>query len=861
MDRDSFSKDLARLLREMEKDSEEQLPPPAPADAEKNAQQQRMVSREELLHESYQRLCYDDPSPVSIAGCQALCAALIDSENRNYALSKRLVKGIHQCIQRKSIIIHAPTPSEQQQQPNNDNCNDPEEESPSSSLLLLSSSDWKDKDDAMSLRAAYAQLAWTIHGRIPLECCKATTFEEVEAYLGSYYWVEETTTTTTTLESRAPADDPTTMFPRNNIVDAPVVDANANTRLDAQHHENGNGYYHTVGNNDEAHSNDNGVQQDDASIITEVFAAESDDSDFEFESEYRPEATVAATWLFQVEQSFDPSFLSKSPETLTWKQVAMSVSNLLETFAYSHISGIITSGKHWKQQQQQLFEHAMQLILALLVPSSSQNCPVLTCDAFPPHHWQRLGSRVLQILRELVFHQSLLGPTKKETANETLDIHQRTALVQEYAKLIRILLQVDRAESSSSSLSSTIASATWLGFSFLSALCWDVLEYIASSSSLQLVEVYNTRNRMHPHHWKQSLLSIVQDLVLNSCDDLAELLETSRKKEKEDIRAIQWSCLSIFQILTIDVTLISSKSEKYPISNANAQLLLNSGLFRQWLLYWSQASKDDEASRAAMLMNIYDLCAANPDLLGKYAWRFPGASEIITNFHCIIDSDRSGSRSLVAMFLWSLFGIYQINSQKEIPMVPPIKWNKTSVDSSSQTSLKVTVEYCQETAWQIFQSMCKSVLKILVDWMVRKENSLGLGTSRLELAQRIENLNNFEKLAARLVTPFTHTLFTEKMVTNGDPRTTILQELHPIQKTLSEWPSSQRSDSQKQQQTDIEDDRIKESSKDHSGKQTSWPQEVEDSINLLRKSIKIILSALDTSATSTNQNQFSSKAD
>jgi hypothetical protein len=782
--------------------------------------------------------------------------ALLDSENRKYALSKRLVEGIHQCTQRMSApqqeqddnkINQQQQQQQQQQQPNIDNSNDQH----SSSLLLWRSGDHHEKEDEMSLRAAYAQLAWTIHGRISLECCRATNLQEVAAYLGSYL-EEETTTTTTTPRDSQPAaiSDPTTMlYPPTNPANGPVG------------HENGNGY-HAVDN--EPYPNINEAQQDDASIITEVFAAESDDSDFEFESDDRLEAiaaTASAAWLDQVEQSFDPTFLSKSPETFTWKQVAMSVSNLLESFAYSHISGIIISGKHWKQQQQ-IFDHAMQLILALLVPSSSRNCPVLTCDAFPPHHWQRLGSRVLQIMRELVFDQALLGPTKKESANEIQDIHQRAALVEEYAKLIRILLQVDRAESSSSS-SSTIASATWLGFSSLSALCWDVLENVAPSFSNQVV-LHNSKNRIHSHLWKQKLVSIVQGLVLDSCDDLAEILEKSGKKEEEDIRAIRWSCLSIFQILTIDEQNkpISSDTDKFPISNASAQVLLNSGLFRQCLLYWSQIPKDDEANRAAMLINIYDLCAANPNLLGKYAWRFPGASEIIGNFQSILDGDSSGSSSLLFMFLWCLFGIYQVNLQKENPIVPSIKWKKSSGDNSSQSSLKITVEYCQATAWKIFQSMCNSVLKIIVDWNVRKQNSLGLGTSRLELTKRIEIVNDFEKLAARLSTLFTHTLFTEKMVTFGDPRTIILQELQPIQKTLTEWPSSKGSDSQHHQQNDIEDDKLKESSKDHPSKQASmWPQEVEDSINLLRKSIKMILSALDTSTTSSNKNQFSSKAD
>jgi len=270
-DRASFTRDLAQALRE----ADEQ-----PSQTDDNDRQHQL-----LLRDTYQRLCHDDPQAVSAEGAQLLRQALTDSQSRAYALCPRLVAGIRaQCARSSNNTTTTTTQNDDESLPNEEGEHEP----------LFPAAVTTNDDTA----AAVAQLAWTVHAHIPLLCCRSNDLVEAVGYLGSF------------------ADGATEPEPRNNEDDNNEPhddDAHVEAILEAhgvEQPQNGANGHDPAANG----ANLNGNQHnDETGSLAEVFAAESDDSDYEFESDFHPDRSVHAlrTWASVVQESWDPIHLSK----------------------------------------------------------------------------------------------------------------------------------------------------------------------------------------------------------------------------------------------------------------------------------------------------------------------------------------------------------------------------------------------------------------------------------------------------------------------------------------------------------------------------------------------------------------------
>ena len=875
--------------------------------------------------------------------------------NSPYALSLRLMIGIQQCYQKYSNVVSSSSVSSPRVvvendriDPNeNDNENDnytdstkqhqqqqQQQQQPELFSLLRSDDVVQSNDDSMihtineSVLSVLAQLLYCIHIQIPLQCCLyKTTLLQARQYLGSYVDTGMSTTTTTTITSAGNHDSLLPPPPTDTTDETPLI-IHGNHVTNGNSHENHHDHHHhhnTHNNN----SNNHNISH--TGSLEEVFAAESDDSDYEFESDYVPHTTAVlnhhpnyTSWMTTIEQSYDPLHVSKptvSIESITWNHIATAIVPLIRSVSYTTFTSILPY--HWKQQN--LSEPILQLSIALLIPSSSQHSPVLMTTLATPAttatlihdvHWQQqLGVQLVNVFRDLTMYHintmktNLTKPKPSTSQNYDIGSRQSTtrhndaivSLLEDYLRLIRILLQGDQPKnatvnaslSSSSTLlvssSSSSSPAILVGLSSLSSLCNDVVV------PQQPEGITNTKSYSY---YLEKVIRTIQCTVIDLSYELTDLLVQALTKRKEDLVAIQWAFLSLFQILTVPTsstttTRLSSRSNDTTInimSNEYAQLLLNSGLFRQWLLVWThshqQFPNDEENKTVSMAVQecILDLCLASPSLLGKYAWRFPALTDIVLSRQSDPISMTSYDPTSVSGLCWNLLGMhYTTCSSSSQSMTPTIRW-KQNTKSDPNIIVDSTKSY-QEQAWVQFQSMCTNTMRILTDWKIRREHDIDFvsdsskNPNHSQLQTIVFDWNHFVR---RLTTnPFLCQLFYDMVeqqlqqqsaLNLHDNReqgkitaaTAIRAEISPIQRLMLQCPTSlnetasshtslqaNEGDDAGAHRADDDEDNDKDRSVKKKSVQRSRMKNDQEMkwIGVLRKSMKVLLATTDAMPT------------
>ena len=596
-----------------------------------------------LCDETYLQLCTDDPL-VSERGCRALATALLDSHSsssskmnndknkklRCYAPSDRLVQGIQQICQRisrdpsqqstvtvnkneSSILSHGKKKATSTNVGDDDKDDGGTTRTTSSGLeqqqqheSFLASENRNGSNTAEATQScAYGTLAWVVFGRIPLLCCLSNDLTEAASWIGSY---------------RGPPLSPSPSNNNNNNAAAEGDDEPLGAKeqesatTEPQREDATEGLPWAA-----ARTNRESEVDNDGDSLVEVWAAESDPSDYGYDSGWDPQQQMGELDAWATSVQVDPHELSQPPSDTQWSDVIHAVTSLLRELQFSKLSGLTLI--EWRREK--MADYLTQLILTLLLPHPSSSPlfhrPSLSTTAngvvkIPEQegHWQQLALQPLHVFRDAVamYPEALMG---------------------EYLSLLQHLLQVDhqleshhrqqgevttQSSTSHNNKRTTIAPATWIGLSCLSSVCRDYLETQHAST--------------------------LRTCILQLPDDLCAILE---KSEKGDATAtIPWVFLPLFRMLSSRGGGGGSRSParlaaSSILSNTQAQVLLNSGLFRQWLLWWERQSTTDNSDNTnatspvkhAMEYNLFHLCLLAPTLLGKYAWRFPGFAAEVTN--------------------------------------------------------------------------------------------------------------------------------------------------------------------------------------------------------------------------------------
>lgn len=539
-------------------------------------------SKEDLVHDAYVALCHDDPHIVSDDACRQLASALTKDDSP-YRLSERLIEGIRQATGR-TVVNRALDVSPKEE---DDSKNDEE---------LV----WR--TGGVATAAGYAALAVVCFVKIPLRCCQSSDMTIVKDCLGSYRGPKRKQ------EHDAESDSRVTEWPiHDHGVTAFAKELPAIAQQD---------------------SDDSSVEKKEDEIsVEEVWAAEPDPSDFEYESGYDPQQALKE--LDQWIEAFDPVALSRSPPFTDWDDLRQAVANLLSELSYSKLAPL--SKQQWRSLR--VSDLLSQLTLTLLIQPENASTALLDEEL------QKLGIRSLFVLRDRVV--SDLG------------------VLDEYLTLVQTLIAVDAAAATPTP-SSSLAPATAVGLGALSALC-----HIS----------HHGNNPDAPQR--------IRRCILETSEDLAHVIE---KLRVDSPMHITWTLLSLLDRLT-NIRPDGTLWESSPLTNEDAQLLLQSGMFRELLLL----IKEESAARTQLLRSLQIMCVQSPSLLGKYSWRVPDLARIVQTYEFTHEHVVDG-------LVWNLLGTSLAGGAvrlqlKNVPVV--------------------SVEQCRERSMNNFERLCKDAEKAM----------------------------------------------------------------------------------------------------------------------------------------------------
>ena len=616
------AKEIAEALQRREA-SEQQLQQQQaqPKSAANPSTASKLQQRNKLIHDTYVALCYDDPRVESDAACRSLAAALLDPKSP-YALSGPLVEGIRQLCAKQQ--------QQQQQEEKGGTTQNQKSTGTSSESEALTTA-------SSSTPHGAAILAWTVYARIPLLLCQASELSQVHAYLGSY----RPPPPSPSLAAEKNSDNPETSMltsPQKGqdadrlaaLLSQPPPDNNDNT-------QNKDTNITGTSDNNNLHPNEdkNKLEQGQEE---EVWAAESDPSDFEFDSGFSYEQQVA-----DFEQSFsewmidrsDPMKLSSKPPnnvTTNWKHVRHAVMDLTSQLTYRKVAPLLV--RQQQQQQQNSSDILIQFTMTLLIPppassSSSQgnnNSSSTRPSIFDSPDEEEDYLQPERQLQNMAWYPLWVLRDAASSSSSSLSCFSR------YVTLLQNLISVDAAVKTSPTVAgsstttkpaSSMVPATYVGLASLSALCQ---QFVVDAS------MPNSNNISHDTVERYRALRLS---LWETCDDLTHAFEQEdsfRKpvaalaKQKMDASSkdddndsnqsggggvrkdywMEWTLLPFFEIITNqrlqDGTTIVTKAESVAQRHHNQQLsqrwagMLQSGLFRQWLVRLQALKDESEAS-------------------------------------------------------------------------------------------------------------------------------------------------------------------------------------------------------------------------------------------------------------------------
>mmetsp|Transcript_22725 Transcript_22725/g.34370 ORF Transcript_22725/g.34370 Transcript_22725/m.34370 type:complete len:720 (+) Transcript_22725:140-2299(+) len=543
---------------------------------------------------------------------------------------------------------------------------------------------------------------------------------------------------------------------------------------------------HAGANNEEAVVNNNCAYDYD-----EVWAEESDPSDFFYES-----SAQQIDWSAWEDTSFDPQKLSKPVETDDWPDVQQAISNLLRDLSHSKFVPI--DATLWKHLD--LSDALTQLTLTLLVENNNLN-PMLD-------HLRQWSVQPLNVMRDRILMAS----------NPSLTGSTNTTVLKDYLSLVQSLIAVDALQPDNVTETSA---ASVVGLVNLSSIC---------TQGKNLKE-----------------MSTIRKCVIECCEDLGSLVErttTHIAVEREQgtlpswVRLI-WALLPVLEvisnIITEDGSELDSSANRKTLATADAQWLLNSGLFRQLILFYLKTEKFSgttvDLARRRLLQTLQFLSLKSMTLLGKYAWRVPELNKAIHQSNFVEENN------LVDNLLWSLMGIElaaggSILRTRNAPILTP--------------------DSCRETALKQFHKVCQNVVLSLQVIEKHRQRSEKDQNDPNVLSKWKEPIDDFRRFSNCLTScPVLPGLF--KQVFTDE---ILHEEMQLIKKALTDLSSTTSSFSA----SDISTTVSKTAENDKAGEPTERPDNTfENSVTMVHKSVKTIIMACED--TSIGHAQLSSKLD
>ncbi|CAB9497744.1 expressed unknown protein [Seminavis robusta] len=786
--------------------------------------------REQLIHDTYIALCYDDPRVESDLGCQYLAMAMVDPKSP-YALSGPLVEGIRQLCAKQQENSGAAVSSTQE-----------------SSLSSPASA-------GSNTAKGSAMLAWAIGVRIPLLCCQASDLSQVDSLLGSY--------------RPSPPPNPLTTNDTNNNDQHNLSHAIQNSskqKLGEEADRLAAMLSQPLEEDNNATNGNNNIATNDEE--EEVWAAESDPSDFEFESGFSYEQQIA-----EVEDSFaewmidrtDPIKLSTPSSKTSWKQVRHAVMDLTSQLNFRQVASLWTSTNNLQGLvgTRGPSNILTQFTLTLLVPPTiTTNKPSVFDspdddeDALQPHRQlQAMAWHPLWVMRDAA------------AANTT-----STTTLSEYLTMLQTLIAIDAAAAKPPS--EGMAPATYVGLASLSALCQQFMTEASTTTTgqQQLVERFR----------------ILRRSVWGTCDDLAHAMEQEEKirktaaasSQKSSENWIVWTLLPLFEVMTNQKlqtgSTIVAKAESLAQQHHNQQQasqqwsagLLQTGLLRHWLLKCQELGQQQEEDGSPSLLVLLQFVRrsllfmiaqsmTSTSALGKYAWRFPNFGSIVEIGMSYYEKSKKDDPDVDAI-LWNMLAMELAGNVAA--SAPTIQWkNKASTVKPLPSRLD-----CHKAASVGYQDLCCAVVRVLELACEEENKKENLNTSSSEEKNTTQQedklqhqviLRSFQRFVDCLAAcPLLARLFVQDLTSDKDTDTsTSTSCLNDIQTALSQYKAPSPDDAtgpkaKDEDAADVEGQAVLENTR--AAKEQVQSASLQEEIHLVRKDLKVLRSILATKASS-----------
>lgn len=717
-----YAAEIARLLREQE---------------ESTATTHTPISTEESTMALYRALCFDEPLldnvPNLTTAASALCRQLTSAESSRYAISNRLVNGIvYLCRQRSNITPKVPDPTT------------------TTTDGATTTSTSTDANLNSTTAIALAKLAFCVLIQVPLECCQhvsSTNLPAMQRYLGSYKGV------TTVLTPRTESE----MNEHKDSVNNDKTDQMVNQLVESLTSE-------------AVLTETNGRGIETASLEEEVWAAESDPSDYDYGEGDAMDSLPQQSQIVNDDDDYsllDPMILSQADPHLTLDDARDAIGSLLQQANYMILAPIFQLSK---KQVEDIISQLTQLLLLLLQPPQS----ILLSSHKDENHESSSSSPMqdamlapLWILRDAALHH----PTQEFFTKSFLEVLQTLLAVDQ-----AYLSDLQQRETSKQHSTPPLCSASIVGLSALSSWCCS-----AGISTL-----------------------LTSTAILDATNDLAHVME--RAAQTGYRQNLQHSITPIIEVLT-GITFRNRTSTGSLLGTMVPQTLLNSGLLRQ-LLVLSLETDAAAATTPPYYLDhaLWGLCVVYPSVIGKYVSRYPGFPKVVRRYHRP-DASTGTSRDCVHSILWNCFAILHCQdvSQAEAPRVV---WKTKApaavvANGASAPVLPLTRDECREVCQKSWVHLCGLI-----------QSSLDTTSSESSPKQALEAVQDWERLLILVGIPSVVSTFQTLI----DEHDTQLQAIRAcLSQSANENNDSIEHDRNKDEKLDDEDgdDRKKSSMSTH----------------------------------------------
>ena len=515
----------------------------------------------------------------------------------------------------------------------------------------------------------YSELSFALFGMGPLYCCLALRevkgdtdvakiLKPVREFLGTYNGKDN--------DEQSHQDDHAVEVATNKFLEAMTIDPNQGGQESK--------FYAADADADASNENNDGDSNDDEDSMKEIFAADSDPDDFDYGDE---RYNVNDDNTSKLSQDFIALGQGMSVKTLcqstllTKNEVVLRVKTLLSELTYRRIT---MGTKNWKEWD--VSNTLVQLTLNLL---------------------QCLGDDDLDGLG-MMYNSPLVA-----LRDRAIDENYGHDALESYLDLIHQLLKSKSSDVGTFSSSNRdefkeLSPVRAIGMSALASLC----------SSLEFSGIT-----------KKKLRTSIRVMIMKCLDEFIDCVEFVRPKKKELLTVSPGSlpswvriAMALSQILDFVTGLKGGsnfgaieESLSSPVSNIEAQSMLQSGFFRAIILLYTHTEFSDESNikrpqyaidsaRQHLLRQIF-VVSGQSQILAKYASRVPE----LTN---ILYSDRFQTNNTVDTILWySLLSKLKSSAGGRVAIVMKGVVSMTSSDLN---------EKCMSS----FNNLCNETTKCMV---------------------------------------------------------------------------------------------------------------------------------------------------